>query len=88
MRGIGNWPRMAIIAAELTRLSERCERLEQVRAKADIAYSQMAFAVQDLALRRLSDEQISYRSERLARAADALFVALEVARAELGEGKG
>jgi hypothetical protein len=44
---------------------------------ADIAYSEMAFAVHDLAGRRLSEKQIDYRSERLAKAADELHAALK-----------
>ena len=44
---------------------------------ADVAYSEMAFAVHDLAGRRLSEGQIEYRSKRLAKAADALGAALK-----------
>ena len=44
---------------------------------ADVAYSEMAFAVHDLAGRRLSEKQINYRSKRLAKAADELHAALK-----------
>jgi hypothetical protein len=51
--------------------------IQRLYHAADIAYSEMAFAVHDLAGRRLSEEQIDYRSERLAKAADALHLALK-----------
>ena len=44
---------------------------------ADIAYSEMAFAVHDLASRRLSERQIDYRSKRLAKTADELRAVLD-----------
>lgn len=50
----------------------------RLKEAAEAAYSEMAFAVQDLAGRRLtSDEAIDRRSERLAKAADELRIAID-----------
>lgn len=61
--------------------NERIEQLEAVRDMAEIAYSELAFAVHDLAGRRLyNDSDIDRRAEKLAKCADELRRALDNSR--------
>lgn len=60
--------------------------MDDLREAAEAAYYEMAFAVHDLAGRRLDSEvAIDRRSQRLAQAADRLRAALDASREDRSE---